>query len=165
MGAGKSRLGKRLAKALDRQFFDLDQLIEEKMNMVVSEVFNQFGEAYFRVLERDILHEYAQKDNLVLSCGGGAPCFHQNKSVMLQHGLVIYLEVAHDELVHRLWKNRLHRPLLAKMNNQEQLSAYIREHLAARMAYYRQAHLVYDNTNPKSDLQELIQFIQNEFHS
>lgn len=160
MGAGKSRLGKRLAQKIDAQYFDLDHLIEQKMNLVVPEIFNHFGEAYFRELERDLVREYAQKQDIILSCGGGTPCFHDNKTVMVQSGLVIYLDVEHQELVNRLWRNRTQRPLVAKMQNPEELSQFIAHHLAGRMPYYSHAHLQFNNTYPKGSLEELIQFIE-----
>lgn len=161
MASGKSRLGKRLAQKLNLDFIDLDHYIEQEMNLVVSEIFNQFGEDYFRDLEKKSIGKLIHLENCIVSCGGGTPCFYDNKSVMLNNGLVIYLELEEDELINRLWRNRTERPLVAKMNTEVELRDYVRKHLAERMSYYAQAHFSYDNTYPKSRLEELIAFIQD----
>jgi len=164
MGAGKTRLGKRLAQKLNLEFYDLDRVIENHMQLVVVEIFNQFGEIYFRQLEQRFLEELSQKNNVVISCGGGTPCYHQNKSLMKNSGLVVYLMVAHDELLSRLWRNRTQRPIIADMPSQQALSDFIETHLSQRMPYYSQAHFAYDNTNPKSRLDELVNFITEFRH-
>ncbi len=161
MASGKSRLGKRLAQKLDLQLIDLDHHIEKKKNLSVSEIFDQFGESYFRQLERETLTDLLNESNTIISCGGGTPCYHDNKSLMINNGLVIYLDVDEDVLIDRLWRNREDRPIVAQMEHPDELRAFVKNHKAERMPYYSHAHLIYDNTNPKSRLEELVGFIMN----
>jgi len=161
MASGKSRLGKRLAQKLDFKFIDLDHFIEQKMNLVIPEIFNQFGESYFRELENEALTELLSLTNTIISCGGGTPCFHDNKSMMLNSGLVIYLDIEEDVLIDRLWRNRFDRPIVATVESPEKLREKVRAHLGERMSYYSQAHLIYDNTIPKSQLRELLSYIDD----
>lgn len=75
MCAGKTTVGKRLAKALGRTFYDLDWYVEERYHKRVSDIFATEGEAAFRDMERRMLHEVAEFQDVVLACGGGTPCF------------------------------------------------------------------------------------------
>ena len=76
MGAGKTTLGKAFARKLNVPFIDLDWYIEERFHKTVGELFTERGEAGFRELERNMLHEVAEFENVVISTGGGAPCFY-----------------------------------------------------------------------------------------
>ena len=75
MGAGKTTLGKAFARQMDIPFVDLDWYIEERFHKTVGELFTERGETGFRELERNMLHEVAEFENVVISTGGGAPCF------------------------------------------------------------------------------------------
>ena len=92
MGAGKTTVGKALAKALGVTFYDLDWYIETRMRRTVKQIFDQEGEEGFRRIERNMLHEVAEFENVVLSCGGGTPCFFDNIDYMNQQGPVVYLK-------------------------------------------------------------------------
>lgn len=109
-GSGKSTLGKRLAKELGYNYVDTDNLIEKEAMMFIDEIFSSYGEEYFRSLEKNILTSLKDKDNLVISTGGGIIKDKKNKELM--SGKVIYLDVPLDILDERLSKSKTIRPLL-----------------------------------------------------
>ena len=76
MGAGKTTIGHALAKELGVPFYDLDWYIETRMHRSVSQIFSERGEEGFRHIEHNMLHEVAEFENVVVSCGGGTPCFY-----------------------------------------------------------------------------------------
>ena len=82
MGAGKTTVGKALAKALGLPFYDLDWYIETRMRRTVKQIFDESGEEGFRRIEHNMLHEVAEFENVVVSCGGGTPCFYDNIDYM-----------------------------------------------------------------------------------
>lgn len=82
MGAGKTTIGKALAKDLGIMFYDLDWYIESRMRKTVKQIFDEVGEDGFRQIEHNMLHEVAEFENIVLSCGGGTPCFFDNMEYM-----------------------------------------------------------------------------------
>lgn len=141
MGAGKTTVGKALAKELDLPFYDLDWYIETRMHKKVKEIFDEQGEEGFRRIERNMLHEVAEFENVVLSCGGGTPCFFDNMEYMNGQGTVIYLKCSPEVLFHHLKMGKGVRPLLLGKNDEE-LMAFIREQLERREKYYMKA----DNT-------------------
>lgn len=141
MGAGKTTVGKALAKELDLPFYDLDWYIETRMHKKVKEIFDEQGEEGFRRIERNMLHEVAEFENVVLSCGGGTPCFFDNMEYMNGQGTVIYLKCSPEVLFRHLKMGKGVRPLLLGKNDEE-LMAFIREQLERREKYYMKA----DNT-------------------
>ena len=102
MGAGKTTLGKAFARKLNVPFIDLDWYIEERFHKTVGELFTERGEAGFRELERNMLHEVAEFENVVISTGGGAPCFYDNMEFMNRTGKTVFLNVHPDVLFRRL---------------------------------------------------------------
>lgn len=86
MGSGKTTVGKALAKNLGLPFYDLDWYIESRMRKTVKQLFDERGEDGFRKVERNMLHEVAEFENIVLSCGGGTPCFFDNMDYINQQG-------------------------------------------------------------------------------
>ncbi len=86
MGAGKTTVGKALAKELGVMFYDLDWYIESRMRKTVKQIFDEVGEEGFRQIEHNMLHEVAEFENVVVSCGGGTPCFFDNMEYMNQSG-------------------------------------------------------------------------------
>ena len=107
MGAGKTTLGKAFARYMDIPFIDLDWYIEERFHKTVGELFIERGETGFRELERNMLHEVAEFENVVISTGGGAPCFYDNMDFMNRTGKTVFLEVHPDVLFRRLRNARL----------------------------------------------------------
>lgn len=92
MGAGKTTVGKALAKELGVMFYDLDWYIESRMRKTVKQIFDEMGEEGFRQIEHNMLHEVAEFENVIVSCGGGTPCFFDNIDYMNQCGETVLSE-------------------------------------------------------------------------
>lgn len=155
MGSGKSHVGEQLAARADLDFIDLDQWIEEAQEQSIASIFETQGEAAFREIERAALHETANKENLLISCGGGTPCFFDNMNWMNEHGITIYLETPIEILVHRLRPQQAQRPLLQNLNEAE-LHTFIVSKLAERTPFYEQAQVIYRITSPKEAVTEAL---------
>ncbi len=143
MGAGKTTIGRQLAMALGLQFYDLDWYIEMRYHKRVAEIFAQSGEEGFRELERRMLHEVAEFEDVVISCGGGTPCFFDNMEYMNSQCQTVYLQATPAVLAQHLRMARTERPLI-KGKTEEELSQYISESLRAREQYYTQAKHIFD---------------------
>ena len=145
MGAGKTTIGKVLAKELGMQFYDLDWYIEERFRKKVPQIFAEQGEEKFRDLERRMLHEVAEFEDVIISCGGGTPCFFDNIDYLNQQGDVVYLKVEPETLYKHLKMGKVERPLL-KGKSEEELIAFIREQLEKREPFYTKARHILDVT-------------------
>ncbi|MBQ6767806.1 MAG: shikimate kinase [Prevotella sp.] len=143
MGSGKTTVGKALAKELGLQFYDLDWYIESRRRKTVPQLFAERGEDGFREIERNMLHEVAEFEDIVLSCGGGTPCFFDNMDYMNQQGEVIWLKADAEVLYKHLLMGKTERPLL-KGKSPDELIAFIREQLEKREPFYAKAHHVLD---------------------
>ncbi len=145
MASGKSTLGKNLAEKLQYKFLDLDHYIEEKENASVSEIFKTKGEIYFRKIETKYLQQLlTEEDNLVLSLGGGTPCYNSNMDIILnaKNATSIYLKASIPTLVSRLKNEKTTRPLVAHIETDEALTEFIGKHLFERAQYYSLANIV-----------------------
>ena len=91
MGTGKTHWGKIWAKEKAMSFYDLDEVIEQTHHRTISNIFEEEGEEQFRLWEKQALHGFGQRDQFILSCGGGTPCFFDNMDWMNDHGITIYL--------------------------------------------------------------------------
>lgn len=143
MCSGKSTLGRLLAESCGMRFIDLDNYIQDKNQMSVSDLFAKFGEATFRKIERDALHDVAKMSGVVIATGGGTPCFFDNMQFMLDSGRCVYLYVNPNLLVDRLVRYSENRPLL-KGKSREEINEYLCKTLPAREIYYKKAHKVAD---------------------
>ena len=141
MGSGKTTIGKLLAKLLSYEFIDLDEYIEEKEGMKISDVFQSKGEIYFRIQEGNYLKELLNSNsNVVLSLGGGTPCYGNNmKNIINSAAKSFYLKASLNTLVERLQVHRDKRPMIAHLSNDE-LNEFIGKHLFERVSYYQQAN-------------------------
>ena len=131
MGSGKTTVGRQLARSLSLQFVDLDLFVEGKYRKTVLQLFVERGEEGFRELERQALCEVAEFENVVISTGGGTPCFFNNMALMNRAGITVYLQAEPEELAHRLISSRTSRPLIAG-KSKEELVSFITEHLVRR---------------------------------
>lgn len=143
MGAGKTTVGKALAKALNLQFYDLDWYIESRQHKTVPQIFAERGEEGFRKIEYNMLHEVAEFEDVVISCGGGTPCFFDNMDYMNAQGDVVYLKAAPEVLYRHLLMGKTERPLL-KGKSPEELISFITEQLAKREPFYNKARHTLD---------------------
>lgn len=140
MGSGKSTIGKVLANKINFSSYDLDNYIEKEQNLTVSKIFEQKGELYFRKLEHQAFKTILDKNqNLVLSLGGGTPCYYDNHlSLNSENVISIYLKASIETLFERLKTSDLSRPLLSELNENDK-KEFIAKHLFERSYFYNQA--------------------------
>ena len=143
MGAGKTTVGKILAKDLGIPFYDLDWYIETRMRKRVKQIFDERGEEGFRIIEKNMLHEVAEFEDVVLACGGGTPCFFDNMDYMVGQGDVVYLRGTPEVLFRHLKMGKGVRPLLLGKNDEELLE-YIKENVKKREEFYMKANHIVD---------------------
>ena len=141
MGAGKTTLGKALAKDLGISFIDLDQYIERRYLKSVSQIFATRGEQGFREIESRMLREVGDFDDVIVSCGGSTPLIGDNMDYMLQHGKTVYLKCDNDTLLRRLKVARSQRPLIASKTD-EQLAEFIESETRRREPGYLRAEYI-----------------------
>ena len=148
-GAGKTTLGKAFARKLNIPFIDLDWYIEERFHKTVGELFTERGEAGFRELERNMLHEVAEFENVVISTGGGAPCFFDNMEFMNRTGKTVFLNVHPDVLFRRLRIAKQQRPILQGKEDEE-LMDFIIQALESAHLFIRRRNISLMRTNWKT---------------
>lgn len=143
MGAGKTTIGKLLAKHLGKTFYDTDQEIEKRTGVKISTIFELEGEAGFRRRETAIIEELSQLSNIVMATGGGAVIANDNRTLLKAHGKVIYLRANVNELWHRMRHDK-HRPLLQNVD----IRAKLEQLYAERNPLYTEtADLIFDTGN------------------
>ncbi len=155
MGSGKSYVGRNLAPLLNFDYVDIDKYIEEQEGLTVKEIFEQKGEDYFRQLEKDFIQQLESEENLVVSTGGGAPCFFDNMDVMNEKGLTIYLNRNKEKTIWRLLKGQYKRPLIANLSPKE-LEAFYDERLESRKPFYEKAKLHVGD----ADVEEILEMLK-----
>ena len=138
MGAGKTTLGKAFARALGLTFVDLDWYIEERFHKSIRQLFAERGEEGFRELEKRMLHEAGEFEDVVISVGGGTPCFFDNMEYMNEAGETVFLDVNLQVLFRRLKVAKQQRPLLDGKTDEE-LMAFIQEALQKRLPFCTKA--------------------------
>ncbi len=143
MGSGKTTIGKALSKETGMMFYDLDWYIENRMRKSVSQIFAEKGEEGFRKIEYNMLHEIAEFEDVIISCGGGTPCFFDNIDYLNQQGEVVYLKATPEVLYDHLLMAKVERPLL-KNKTHEELITYIQNHLKEREPFYTKARYTLD---------------------
>lgn len=143
MGAGKTTVGRSLAKDLGLEFYDLDWYIEARMRKTVKQLFDERGEDGFRKVEHNMLHEVGEFENVVISCGGGTPCFFDNIDYMNGQGDVVYLKATPEVLYGHLKIGKTVRPLLLG-KSPEEVQVFIREQLEEREKFYSKAQYTLD---------------------
>ena len=133
MGAGKTSVGRSLARRLDWRFVDVDEQIEERERLTVSDIFVRHGEPYFRGLERAVLASQVPLRHAVVATGGGTFVDPQNRAMMKADGLAVWLDVPLEDVIARIPQDG-RRPLAADRANLERL-------FHSRRAAYEEAHL------------------------
>ena len=156
MGSGKTTLGRRLARITGLDFIDLDKYIEERHCRTVRQLFSDEGEEVFRRYERKALEEVSEFDNVLVSTGGGAPCFFDNMDLMNRTGITLFLDMPQEVLAARLIQSRNERPLI-KDKSPEELRKFISESLAARRPFYEMARHTF--TRPETTAEQIAKLI------
>jgi shikimate kinase len=146
MASGKSNLGQVLAEKLGYSFLDLDYLFEKRFRISVLDFFEKYDEDGFRKIERMLLHETRDHDNVVISTGGGTPCYFDNMHFINEAGISIYLHWEIPALVNRLRQIKRERPLLKKIPAAE-LEGKVRAQMEQRAFYYNQADYTINTEN------------------
>ena len=140
MGCGKSTIAEKLSALIQIPFIDLDKCIETKAEMTINQIFESFGEVYFRNLEHDVFVELlAAPENQIIGLGGGTPCYANNHELLKGEGITsIYLKASVETLFSRLAHNKNKRPIVAN-KTEDELKEFIAKHLFDRSYYYNQA--------------------------
>jgi shikimate kinase len=162
MGSGKSTLGKRLAKKLGYEFIDMDELLEEREGLSVSEIFSKKGEKYFRSLENELIRSFDKQKKTVIATGGGAPCHDDNMKLMNEKGITVYLKMSPGGLASRLENAKHLRPLIANLKT-EDLQDYISDKLKEREEYYLESKCIIKGENVKPE--HVISLVYGNDHS
>jgi len=161
MASGKSAIGKVLSTKLNTDFIDLDAYIESQEKMLISTIFSQKGEIYFRKKEGFYLKQLLNTEkNQVISVGGGTPCYGNNMNEINKYATSIYLKTSIKTIYNRLLTEKDKRPLVANIKN-ENLQEFIAKHLFERIPYYEKANFTLDSNEKKveklvSEIQQLI---------
>lgn len=158
MGAGKTSIGKRLAKSLNYKFIDMDKLIEFNAGQSINELFKEHGEKHFRELEKTTLEELKPDTNIVIATGGGTPCYEQNMEFMNETGTTIYLNLPTDMLFERLIESKSKRPLIKDLTDKD-LRAYIAKMLEERSVFYEKANNTVNAAHITNAVEEISQLI------
>ncbi len=151
-GCGKSTLGRQLAKRLGYVLIDLDDYIIKEQGLSIEKIFEIYGEDHFRKLEQKALKEI-QDDNIVISTGGGAPCFFDNMDLMNALGKTIWLNPDADVVTERLYNspNSANRPLLKGKTREETLE-FIKMKIRERQKFYSRAEVIITHNNINVDM-------------
>jgi len=150
MGAGKSLIGKVLARRMSMNFIDTDHFIENRYRKKVSDIFASEGEERFRDMEHRVLLEISEFEDVVISTGGGLPCFNDNITIMNDTGITVFLDVPVEELATRLTTSKSVRPVLKQRSGNE-LIEFIKDSLATRRSFYEQAKIRLDAGRMSTD--------------
>ncbi len=146
MGSGKTTNGKRLAGHLGYSFLDMDMEIEKDQGMAIARIFETRGEEFFRSLEHELLLKIFNMDNLVISTGGGLPCFSNNLELINKNGVSVYLKLTPEMLASRLKFSGKTRPLIKNLPEDELLN-FVYQQLEEREAWYLKATIIYNAMN------------------
>ena len=142
MGCGKSTVAKEIGNKYNVKVVDTDTEIEKRLGMPIKEVFDVYGEDYFRTVETQVLKQITEEnDNCIVSCGGGLPCFNNNMEYINTHGISLYIKVSTEELISRLSKLEIEkRPILIDKD----ITSFIPKQLKEREHFYNKSKYIYN---------------------
>lgn len=163
MGAGKTTIGKRIAQHFNCDFFDSDKVIEEKTGVSIPLIFELEGEDGFRKREAEVLQNLMSKEKIVLATGGGAVLLEENRNVLKENSIIIFLNASLEQLYKRTCRDK-NRPLLQTENPKEKLKKILSE----RIDIYRDlSQLIIDTDNQSINytVHSIIETIQKRNYS
>jgi shikimate kinase len=153
--SGKSTLGKELTRHIRYRYLDTDRMITNTNRLDVKTIFTQYGEPYFRQLEHDTLHAIRSNSKLVISTGGGMPCFNDNMSYIKQNGISVFLNVSVEIIYDRIQRHSGNdRPLLDK--EQSDILQTLKDKQAERLQFYSQADITINGEITARELLEIL---------
>ena len=162
MAVGKTTIAQLLSEKISLKFVDLDNLIEKKTNLSISEIFKLKGEIYFRKIEHEVFKEIITNyENLIISTGGGTPCYADNHLFLNGENITsVYLKASLTVILQRLKLEKKTRPLVANQS-EEELKEFVAKHLFERSYFYNQAtfKVDVDDKNPEDIVQEILQLL------
>ena len=138
MGSGITTIGRQLSAKLGYRFLDMDEEIQNQFHLKVSQIFEKYGEQGFRQAEKELISKTREYEDIVISTGGGAPCFFNNLDTMNLLGITIYLKTEPKTLSKRLKGSQQNRPLL-KDKTEAELLQYVKDKLVEREPFYKKA--------------------------
>lgn len=157
MGSGKSSVGRELARRIVYQYYDTDLEVEKKIGLTLSEIFQRYGEAYFRQLEEEVLEGLVHnKEDIVISTGGGIVLSVQNRKLLKEGTTPILLKTSAEEIYNRI-KDESHRPLLAVDDPLVEIKKLLKE----RENFYTQFNMKIETDGRKVD--KIVETIINKF--
>ena len=149
--SGKSTLGKRMADALHYRFIDTDRIIVREEGRTIADLFAQLGETYFREAERRVLRTVRPGSSLVVSTGGGMPCFNDNMAYINATGVSVFLDVPVSVLHSRMLSHAQHdRPLYSP--DDPDLLRSLQQRYESRLPFYSQANIIISGETNKDDV-------------
>jgi shikimate kinase len=154
MGSGKSAVGRHLARLFHLTFYDSDADIEAKTGVDISFIFEKEGEAGFRTREKESIERLTRLESIVLATGGGAVIEADNRRVLAERGIVVYLETSIEQQLERT-RHARHRPLLNDTDPEEKL----KELMLRRAALYAEIANIKVSTNGRR-----VQLVAEEIH-
>ena len=166
MTSGKSFIGRTLSPKFKSACIDLDDIISTKAGQSIANIFSSQGEEQFRILEHNALKDIEDIDSqrIIISTGGGTPCFENNMDIMNQLGTTIFLNCPPEIIVERLIQSKNIRPIVEEIPK-EDLLAFVYKHLESRRSFYEKAHFIVDIQEEKSiNLQSVSKVIEEIFN-
>lgn len=163
MGAGKSFLGKLWSEMYSIPFYDLDTLIEEEERKTVENIFDVFGEDYFREREAAILRNTDRFEKGIIACGGGTPCYFDNMNWMNKNGVTVFLNESEINIYNHLKNDKKIRPLIIEQD-EKTLKQFIRNKVEERNSFYNECRLSLTGDQLNKDGFAVIQKYINQLH-
>ncbi len=155
--SGKTTLGKELARHIRYRFLDTDRIIVKNEGQDVKQIFKHKGELFFRELEKKTLHDIRPDSKLIVSTGGGMPCFFDNMDYIKQNGISVFLNVPIETIYQRIYKHSTNdRPLLDKTSTD--IMGVLEEKYQERLQFYSRADFVFDGV---ASVHDILKFVQS----
>lgn len=162
MAVGKTTIAQLLAEKIKKEVIDLDNVIENETGLTITQVFEQKGEIYFRKIEHQVFKKILEKDeNLIISTGGGTPCYANNHLLLNGNDVVsFYLKASLPLIIQRLKSSKSTRPIVANKSDGE-IEEFIAKHLFERSYFYNQATFTIsvDDKSPDDIADEIIRLL------
>lgn len=156
--SGKSTLGKSLAREIGYEFVDMDKRIELREMLTIAEIFSLRGEEYFRKAESEVLQTLPADAGLIVSTGGGVPCFHNNMDAIRERGVSVFLDVPPKMLADRMMHTRKNDRPLFPTDDAATLLEELERKLNVRRAFYEQADVTIEG---ETDVQTLLEVLRH----